>query len=684
MATKKTTIKIKNGAISAILGVVAIIAIVCVIAFAKGFFSVSSDPYAGLDQSKDDGMEFTKMDVTIDWNDDHSCIVTQDFTVQFNATSRGMYIDIPVNSGEKVRDLTVDLKDNYDLTCDVQHSNKNQLVTVTLAKPDVNGFAGHFSINDTMSCTVKYKYITPNHKLGKDVLALMAIGEGWSCEIRNATVTLNYPAVPDFSGDYGIWVGGVKKSLSNNDVVQSNNGKTVKVTIGYLDAFKGVEIACKMPDGTLKTYVSNEYVATLIIGIVVVVLAILAKLVFGKNMPLTPIVGYYPPRADEQDDGNSNSDYRIKYLSPAQLGKIIDDECSSEDAASMIFYWASNGYLDIDERAKNDLYLIKNRDIDGVRAAEETLFNSLFRNANTRDDGRKEVSLDSLKDDAGIKFAEFANKINAEGGVRYKNKDVVAYKKFPVVSIVLTAIVALISVVYYVFGTYYRGLVSGFDSLFSLNYFYAIAAIIPPVVAAMIGMKWFKYYHKFTPAKRNAVFVAYCLFTVILTFCSTVVIPQDMMFLSERIILTLTMSIASIIAPLVRKRSDEYTMLLNEVIGFRNFLRDVEKDKLETLIDEDPKYFYTILPYANVLGVSDVWEEKIKDITVVPPEYYHSVNASSVFVTLAYVAAFEQICSKMKKVISHSGSSKSSHHGRGGRGGFGGGSFGGGGGGRLR
>lgn len=42
------------------------------------------------------------------------------------------------------------------------------------------------------------------------------------------------------------------------------------------------------------------------------------------------------------------------------------------------------------------------------------------------------------------------------------------------------------------------------------------------------------------------------------------------------------------------------------------FLETAEKEKLEQLVFEDPKYFYNILPYAYVLGVSDKWIKSLK------------------------------------------------------------------------
>lgn len=73
----------------------------------------------------------------------------------------------------------------------------------------------------------------------------------------------------------------------------------------------------------------------------------------------------------------------------------------------------------------------------------------------------------------------------------------------------------------------------------------------------------------------------------------------------------------------IRKRTDEAVDILGKINGFKNFLETAEKDKLEALVDDDPAYFYNILPYAYVLGVSDKWMKKFESIAVEPPQWYY-------------------------------------------------------------
>lgn len=72
----------------------------------------------------------------------------------------------------------------------------------------------------------------------------------------------------------------------------------------------------------------------------------------------------------------------------------------------------------------------------------------------------------------------------------------------------------------------------------------------------------------------------------------------------------------------IRKRTDSSHEILERINGFKNFLETAEKGRLEALVEQDPKYFYDILPYAYVLGVSGKWMSKFESIAIEPPEWY--------------------------------------------------------------
>jgi len=86
-----------------------------------------------------------------------------------------------------------------------------------------------------------------------------------------------------------------------------------------------------------------------------------------------------------------------------------------------------------------------------------------------------------------------------------------------------------------------------------------------------------------------------------------------------------------------RTRYGEY--ITAKVKGFRQFLITTEKDKLETLLKENPNYFYEMLPFAYVMDISKKWLRKFENISI-PKINKGSFNYGS---DSAYYAIYDNI-----------------------------------------
>lgn len=85
-----------------------------------------------------------------------------------------------------------------------------------------------------------------------------------------------------------------------------------------------------------------------------------------------------------------------------------------------------------------------------------------------------------------------------------------------------------------------------------------------------------------------------------------------------------------IFAAIMKKRTKYGNEMLGQIRGFKNFLELAEKSKLEKLVEENPTYFYDILPYTYVLGISAIWMKKFESIAMVPPTWYDSNSAFNI------------------------------------------------------
>ena len=72
----------------------------------------------------------------------------------------------------------------------------------------------------------------------------------------------------------------------------------------------------------------------------------------------------------------------------------------------------------------------------------------------------------------------------------------------------------------------------------------------------------------------------------------------------------------------MKKRTPLGNELLGQIKGFKRFLQTAEKNRLEQLVRQSPDYFYNILPFTYVLGVSDAWIKNFERIAINPPDWY--------------------------------------------------------------
>jgi uncharacterized membrane protein YgcG len=118
---------------------------------------------------------------------------------------------------------------------------------------------------------------------------------------------------------------------------------------------------------------------------------------------------------------------------------------------------------------------------------------------------------------------------------------------------------------------------------------------------------------------------------------------------------------------------------LEEIRGFEEFLRRVEKDRFERVI-RSPELFERYLPYAMAFGVERNWARAFDDIYREPPDWYRGAAYDGSF----HAALFTSNLNRMSTVTGAAmtaaprSSASSSGFGGGGGGGFSGGGFGGG------
>ncbi|MBR0385375.1 MAG: DUF2207 domain-containing protein, partial [Erysipelotrichaceae bacterium] len=207
------------------------------------------------------------------------------------------------------------------------------------------------------------------------------------------------------------------------------------------------------------------------------------------------------------------------------------------------------------------------------------------------------------------------------------------------------------------------------------------AVLIVPVSGIMIYMDNKRYMHRW--------YVKTLLYIVCAFLFAIAVIILEYLFghAGVNVIYSIPVILANltiiIIVRLMKKRTEYGNQLLGQVLGLRNFILVAEEDRLAQLLDENPYYFYDILPYAYALGLTDVWNEHFRNLTVEPCEWYVGPHYDSTYHMMhsleSHMTVMERDLTSAPSSSSGGGSFSSSGGSSGG--GFSGGGFGGSGGG---
>lgn len=129
------------------------------------------------------------------------------------------------------------------------------------------------------------------------------------------------------------------------------------------------------------------------------------------------------------------------------------------------------------------------------------------------------------------------------------------------------------------------------------------------------------------------------------------------------------------------KKTKKGTLLYQKLLGFREFIKTVEKDRLQEFLKQDENYFDKVLPYAIVFDMADKWKDKLKGLEIPPPKWYSGSYGGANFNTLLFMNSLDHSMNEMSNSFYSSPHSSGSSGGSfSGGGGFSGGGFGGGGG----
>ncbi len=476
---------------------------------------------------------------------------------------------------------------------------------------------------------------------------------------EQATFTIDFPK--DFDEDLVNVTMGDYGSTSTADVSWEKNGNTLTGrALRPLNGGEMITVRAEFPDdyytGERDPYAIWNISAFVVSGLCVLI-AVLLWFFFGRDRKVYPTVEFYPP------DG----------MTPAEAGFIIDGEVDNKDVTSLLLYWADKGYIQIIEEGPSDFTLAKLKDLEDGRSYEKSMFKALFKNRDT-------VSNHTLRQ------TFYTTMTQTKSGVRLwfeSAKERNVFTKSSGTARAFMKLLTMLPVAYALFMYIFRDSDDLFLSLVIAGLLCWLLSL-PVFLLVDVFEKW----RSTPPGRRMSRLILFAIVFMILFALYVFAVPA--IFSSTLEFASLYITIASTAATLImlplavvmRKRTEQGAKWFGQLLGFRTFIEKAEKDRIERLVEENPSYFYNVLPYAYVLGVTDAWAHKFEGIGMQQPQWYTGYYPGRAFNTIWFASAVSRGMGGFSSAMATRPASSGGGFGGGGfsgGGGFGGGGFSGGG-----
>ena len=583
-----------------------------------------------------------KYNVNIKVNENNTFDIEEIIIANFNEPRHGIYRILPITSQIYRKDGTYESK--YSQITNINVNNNFKIEQGNEAYKILIGSENKTVIGEE-EYIIKYK-----HNLGKDHIKeydeiyYNIIGTEWNTEIENVSFKINMPK--DFDKSKINFTTGKNGSVENN-VVYNIDGNTITGYYnGKLNPYEGITIRCELPENYFvgEAFEMNKYAFLIfLLPLTFLLISFIFWIKYGKDRKIVETVEFYPPN-------NLNS---------LEIGFLYKGKALNKDVISLLIYLANKGYIEIERLNENDNFIIKKiKEYDGNNKYEKIFFNGLFKN------NVETTTIHKLKN----KFYRTVDTITTEINIEKNTKKILKSNSFIKFIIILMQILITLSIIIipsmdYI--TKYEIIVQTIMLLFILS-FYSICFINDIPISFKIV--W--------------ITMISLISILVLSFMPFMMaIIDNKFYLIGFLISVISKIIMYKINSLMSKRTDYGIEMLGKIEGFKNYLITVEKDELEKLVEKDPKYFYSILPYTYVLNISNKWIDKFKSIAISPPDWYIS---SSNFDSISFGNSIKSTMHSAEKCMSSSpsassgssfGSSSGGGHSGGGSGGGGGGSW---------
>ena len=539
--------------------------------------------------ASDNTMNTLNYDVTVDVSKDNSYDFHEHLDMFYVTAHHGIYRYLPMQ-GQKISGIKVP---GYNFETYTQ--NGYEVIKIG---------SGSYTLTGENPYDIYYNIaMYEDENADKDMLLLNLVPTDWSTDIESSKCVVNLPKEADlsktqvFSGPYGA------SGNEDNAVLETgSDGKTITVTAKDIPAHHGVTITLELPQGYWEgaPEFGRVTIPQMFLFLLGPVGAFLLWFLFGRDKHMVKTLEFYPP-----DD-----------LTPGEIGYLVDGSADRQDVISSIVWLADKGYIEIEEldRKKFKFIAIQEPGAD-VPYYIRLIYDGIFPGSSNV----RTTSQIGSSTTFGKKFIKSKETLADmfKGSKAITRPDSLVARWACAIAAVMPA------------GAYVTWATINGDDIGGYGFVWAAFHIL-----VSTGLLCSAYDNIRSTAKVKTILK--CIGAIWFFTAGTAILPiaSDSLSILSRpkaiaivcylIVGTLVSMFFAVIAI---AKTDTYTDLLGRVLGFRDFIKTAEIDKLNELVEEDPQYFYHIMPYAYVFGLSNKWIKNFEDLPVTAPHWYHGTRS---------------------------------------------------------
>lgn len=517
--------------------------------------------------------------INIEVREDNTYKVTENITVEYKNDNKPFIRTIPINLKEDLYKKTSISNLKIDSEYSFRKTKDNYIIEIdgTATKDSKKEYQITYEYNYGKDSTDEY-----------DILYYVLNGITNDTVVTNLTFNIEMPKEVDKEN---IEMAIISKDVqTNKSIVYTVDKNTISgryMETLYPDESMVVQI--KLPNNYFEK-AKEEHSLSIFIMIIVPMISVMIAFAmwyaFGKDNKYTKKkITTVPDR-----------------LNSMEIGYLYKGRTSNLDLATIILDFANRGYIKIEED-ESDFSLIKSfelhklKEYRGKNNKERLIFENLFKN---RDVVTPE-DIDQNFYNAVINVTEDLNDTENQGRI-FENTNNQTF-----ITVLLT-IISLFTIMF-IPSIEYGSIDDTVISIFMISLYILIYA----AVYSLAREKIFRVLIVIIIAVHTISYIA----TIPLAYA----LINDIGYLLTFIFGLLCLILLIMFIKIMPKRTIYGNKMLGRIMGFKNYLENITKDEIKAKLKDNPNFFYDMLPYTIVLGISNVWIKKFENIKMTKPEW---------------------------------------------------------------